>query len=78
MRGRTCGTCGAYLGGGACGDNLKLECADGGFQAWRPCERFQRIGDAEAYVHEIGHRGGFRIHRERDEYILRLDGEARA
>lgn len=77
MTGRRCGTCGAYLGGGACGDNLERECADGDFQAWRPCAHFAGIEAAEAYVHAIGHRGGFQIRRERDEYILRLDGEAR-
>lgn len=71
--GRRCNTCGAYLGGGACGDNLERECADGDFEAWRPCQRFHSIQDAAGYVREIGHRGSFHLRRDGDEYMLRLD-----
>lgn len=73
--GRNCYTCGAYLGGGACRNNLELECAAGeGFECWEPRTIFSGIDLAEAYVREIGHQGGWRVHKERGHYVLTLDG----
>lgn len=72
--GKNCLTCGAYMGGGACRDNLELECKEGGgFEGWRPRQRFVFFDMAEQYVRDIGHTGGFTIRKEMGHYVLTLD-----
>lgn len=74
---KQCNSCREYMGGGVCRANLEPECADGGgFEGWRPYERFETIEAAEGYVHSIGHRGGFRLSRDGGAYRLELEPES--
>lgn len=73
LKNRNCLTCNAYIGGGACWDNLEAECREGGgYEAWRYKRNHVFIDLAEQYVHHIGHRGGFGIRKERGHYVLTL------
>lgn len=48
-----CVTCGAYLGGGCCRDNLEGECRDGGHEAWRARTRFVSLNALTEYCDRI-------------------------
>lgn len=65
---RVCRTCEAYRFGGECAEGVP----DGECGKWRPRKHFNCIGAAAAYVHEIGHKEGYRVDREGDVYRLTL------
>ncbi|MBO7669721.1 MAG: hypothetical protein J6S60_03940 [Oscillospiraceae bacterium] len=65
-----CVTCGAYLGGGCCRDNLEGECRDGGHEAWRPREIFPGIHHLALYCEAIhGEYTGFSAEAGKDGRI---------
>lgn len=73
QKGRHCLTCDAYMGGGACRENVEAECREGGgFEAWRPRVRFVFRDMARQYVDDIGHEGGYEIRKVMGHYELEL------
>lgn len=75
-KGRSCFTCGNYMGGDACKINLELECAaGGGYEAWEPMQKFAFADMAKDYVRYIGHKGGYSIKKVKGHFELTLEGE---
>lgn len=73
--GKNCLTCGAFLGGGACRNNLESECREGGgFEGWIPRRSFVFRDEAQQYVKAIGWKHGYEIRRKMGHYELTLEG----
>ena len=74
LKNRNCLTCDAYIGGGACRDNLEAECSEGGgYEAWQYKRNHVFVDLAKDYVRHVGREGGYNIRKDKGHFVLTLE-----